>query len=75
VVTSLTRITVVGTESEAELCCGMLRAAGIECMHRITDLGFGAGGEVAASGLGAREVLVLDRHADAARSLLADGAP
>jgi hypothetical protein len=34
----LVRLTVVQTELEAEMLCGLLRAEGIECSHRTTDL-------------------------------------
>ena len=32
------RLTVVATEEEAELLCGLLRSEGIECFLRRTDL-------------------------------------
>ena len=30
-------VTVVGSSSEADLVCGLLRSAGIECAHRDTE--------------------------------------
>ena len=63
-------VTRVGDEIEADVVCGLLRSAGIECGHRVTEEtdsaleGF--------TGTGPREVLV---HADdlaAAKALLAD---
>jgi hypothetical protein len=35
-------VEVVQTEAEAELLCGLLRSAGILCMHRLTNRGAGA---------------------------------
>jgi len=37
-VTDLARVTVVWNEGEAEIVCGLLRTAGIECFYRRTDL-------------------------------------
>jgi hypothetical protein len=65
------RLTIVANEPEAELACGLLRAHGITCTHRITDMAFGSGGELPASGAGARELLVRPEDLDAARELLA----
>ena len=64
------RLTVVANEIEAELVCGMLRSEGIKCTHRITNLGFGSGGEMPSSGGGAREVLVERQSLEVARELL-----
>ena len=64
------RLMIAANELEAELVCGLLRGDDIRCMHRITDLAFGSGGELAHSGAGPREVLVMpDRLADARRLL------
>jgi hypothetical protein len=38
----LTVMEVVGSEPEAILVCSILRDAGIQCMHRVTNLGSGA---------------------------------
>jgi hypothetical protein len=65
------RLTVVANEPEAELVCGLLRQSGIRCMHRITDLAFGSGGELPASGAGPREVLVRPDDLATATELLA----
>ena len=60
----------VPTVWEAELLCDELRAAGIRCFHRITDVGFG-GSQIASTG-GPREVVVraadLERAAKIAKS-------
>lgn len=66
------RLTIVSNEAEAEMACGLLRAHDIRCMHRITDMAFGSGGEMPASGGGAREVLVRADDLDAARGVLQD---
>ncbi len=66
------RLTIVSNEPEAELACGLLRAHDIPCMHRITDLAFGSGGEVPSSGAGPRELLVRSEDLETARALLAD---
>jgi hypothetical protein len=66
------RLTIVSNEPEAELACGLLRSHGIECMHRITDMAFGSGGEMPASGGGAREVLVRTADLASAREVLDD---
>lgn len=65
------RVTIVGNEPEAEVACGLLRADGIQCMHRITDFAFGSGGELPSSGSGPRELLVRPDDLERARELLA----
>ena len=67
------RLTIVSNEPEAEVLCGLLRSSSIECMHRITNLAFGSGGELPSSGAGPREVLVRPADLEAARELLAAG--
>jgi hypothetical protein len=68
-------LTVVPDELAAELLCGRLRASGIECMYRRTDLAsasgtFGGGYSMA----GPTEVLVDERDLTEARGLVpADG--
>lgn len=64
------RLTIVANEPEAELVCGLLRSNDIRCMHRITDMAFGSGGEMPSSGAGAREVLVHEADLATARALL-----
>jgi hypothetical protein len=61
------RLTIVGSEPEADLLCDLLRSEGIECMHRVTDVGAGALDGVAA--VGSREVLVHQGDLDRAREL------
>jgi hypothetical protein len=64
------RVTTVAGEEEAEVVCGLLRSAGLDCGHRITDevdsafhgIGFD----------GPREVLVHPSDLEKARALLAD---
>ena len=63
------RLTVVGTEFEAETICGFLRADGISCEHRQTDLG--AGATDAAGSVGPREIVVPAEELERARELLA----
>ena len=62
----LVALTVVNNESEAEVLCGELRSAGIECAHRpATTAGLGT-----AFG-GPHEVLVKTGDLEAAQELLA----
>jgi Putative prokaryotic signal transducing protein len=61
------RLAVVGSQGEADVICGLLRAHGIECRDRAADLSAERGG---GSG-GWREVLVGDDDLDAAREVLA----
>ena len=63
-------MTVVPNELAAELVCSFLRAEGIRCAHRITDIGAGAWDGVP-SAAGPREVLVDPADVDAAREVLA----
>ncbi|RDI74145.1 hypothetical protein Gocc_2242 [Gaiella occulta] len=64
------RVTVVPNEVAADLVCSFLRAEGIRCAHRITDIGAGAWDGVP-SAAGPREVLVDPADLDAARQALA----
>jgi hypothetical protein len=63
-------LTTVTGEAEADILCGLLRSAGIECGHRVTEEtdspleGFGADGP--------REVLVHEADLETARALLAE---
>ena len=70
---ALVTLTVVANETEADVLCGMLRANGIECFQRRTDL---AGGltAVLASG-GGMEVLVEEADLATAQALLEEPAP
>jgi hypothetical protein len=61
---------VVPDETEAEMVCGLLRSAGIECGYRDTEAIDSLLEEFTASG--PREILVHEADLEAARSLLAD---
>jgi hypothetical protein len=64
----LVAVDVVGTESEAELLCSLLRTAGIASMHRPTNQAAGAFDGWSPGG--PREILVRAEDADAAREVL-----
>jgi len=66
------RLTVVGDELEAEMLCGLLRANGIACMSRRTNLAAGMADASSAIG-GPREILVEEEQLEEARTLLPDG--
>lgn len=66
---SAVRLTVVASEGEAEVVCGMLRAAGIRSGYRATDT-TGAVGAARMFG-GWREIVVDEADLDRARELLA----
>jgi hypothetical protein len=63
-------LTVVADEPEAEIVCGLLRSAGLECGYRDTEAvdslleGFTAAGP--------REILVHESDLETAQTLLAD---
>jgi hypothetical protein len=59
----LRRVTVVPNEPEAEVVCSLLRAAGIDCSYRPTDIAAEAFG-------GWQEVLVRAADAERARDVL-----
>jgi Putative prokaryotic signal transducing protein len=63
------RLTVVPNEGEAEIVCGLLRAEGIVCAHRYTDVSSGGADASRAFG-GWREVLVLEADVERARELI-----
>ncbi len=63
------RLTIVQNEPQAELLCTFLRAEGIRCGHRITDMGAGAWDGVPTGG--PREVLVDPADLATARAVLA----
>ena len=63
-------VKVVSDETEAEIVCGLLRSAGIECGYRDTDAIDTPLEDFTASG--PREVLVYPADLEAARALLAD---
>jgi putative signal transducing protein len=61
-------VTVVSGESEAEVVCGLLRSAGIECGHRDTEaIDTPLENFIAA---GPQEILVHDSDLKAAREVL-----
>lgn len=68
-VSELVRLTVVPNEGEAEILCGMLRAAGIPCAYRGTDLAAGQAGYGFSFG-GWREIFVDNGDLARARALL-----
>jgi hypothetical protein len=57
-------------EIGAELVCGLLRSAGIECGHRATEATDSAFEGIASDG--PREILVHRTDAEAARAVLAE---
>jgi hypothetical protein len=60
----------VSGEIEADLVCGLLRSAGIECGHRVTEEIDSAFDNFA--GVGPHEVIVHPDDLEAARELLAE---
>jgi hypothetical protein len=62
-------VTVVSSGPEADIVCGLLRSAGIECGYRDTEAIDSALEEFTADG--PREILVHAADLDAARELLA----
>ena len=65
------RLTVVGSDTEAEVLCGLLRSSGIECGHRPAEVSGGPWEAFATSG--PREVLVAPGNLDEARRILDAG--
>ena len=63
-------LTVVSDEPEAEVVCGLLRSAGIDCGYRDTEAIDSPLEDFTAAGR--REVFVHESDLDAARALLAD---
>jgi hypothetical protein len=59
---------VVQSEGEAELVLSLLRGAGIECAHRMSNRAAGAYGVT--SGVGPYEILVHAEDLEAAREVL-----
>jgi hypothetical protein len=66
-------LTIVHDEAEAEMLCGLLRANGIECGYRKTDVAAGAWTSGFATG-GPIEVLVDERDLATARELVSAAA-
>ena len=65
-------VTVVSSESEADVVCGLLRSAGIECAYRETEAIDSLIEDFTPAG--PREILVRPSDLDAARELLARSA-
>ena len=63
-------LTTVSDEIEADVVCGMLRSAGIECGHRVTEATDSALEGIASDG--PREILVPETELEVARAVLAD---
>jgi len=61
-------VKVVSGEPEAEIACGLLRSAGIECFYRETEAIDSPLEDFIAAGQ--REIVVREADADAARELL-----
>jgi hypothetical protein len=61
---------VVGNEIEAELACSLLRAEGIKCFHKRTDLAAGRGDASLSVG-GPFEIVVAETDLERAQELLA----
>jgi Putative prokaryotic signal transducing protein len=61
-------VKVVSSQSEAEVVCGLLRSAGIECAHRDTDAIDSSLEDFIAAG--AQEILVHESDLEAAKELL-----
>ena len=65
-------VKVVSDEPEAEIACGLLRSAGIDCFYRDTETIDSPLEDFTAAGR--REIVVAAADAEAARQLLADAA-
>ena len=63
-------VTVVSSGSEADIVCGLLRSAGIDCAYRDTEAIDSSLEEFTAAG--PREILVHSSDLEAARELLVD---
>jgi hypothetical protein len=61
----------VSDEIEADLVCGLLRSAGIECASRVTN-DIDSAYDNFDAGVGPHEIVVHPDDAEAARELLAD---
>ena len=64
-------VTTVSDEIEAEVVCGLLRSAGIDCGHRVTEATDSAARATFAAD-GPREILVHENELETARAVLAD---
>ena len=61
-------VEVARSQPEAELLCGLLRSAGIECLPRLTSRGAGAGDGLGTAG--PYEIMVRSRDGQDARDIL-----
>jgi hypothetical protein len=66
-------VTVVSGETEADVVCGLLRSAGIDCAYRDTEAIDSPLEDFTAAG--PREILVRASDLEAARELLSDSTP
>jgi len=66
----LVRVTIVANQVAADIVCSFLRAEGIQCAHRVTNVAAGSWDGVPNMG-GAREVLVAAADVEAATAVLA----
>jgi hypothetical protein len=64
------RVTVVSSDAEAEMLCGLLRLEGIECYFRKTNYGAGSTDGMLSS-FGPTEIVVGASDLERARELLA----
>ncbi|HEY6606894.1 MAG TPA: DUF2007 domain-containing protein [Gaiellaceae bacterium] len=66
-------VTVVSSEQEADVVCGLLQSNGIDCAYRDTEVIDSPLEDFIAAG--PREILVRASDVEAARELLGDSAP
>jgi len=67
-VSDLVVMEVVGSELDAVLVCAILRDAGVQCMHRVTNLGSGAMDGLTIGG--PREIVVHPEQLQLARRVI-----
>jgi hypothetical protein len=67
-VSDLVVVDVVSSEAEAEIVCGLLRSAGIECGYRQTNVGAGASDGL--TNAGPKEIIVRPDDEATARDAL-----
>lgn len=61
-------VEVVPTEPQAAMLCSLLRSAGIECTHRLTNRGAGAADGLSVGG--PQEIVVRSEDLEPAREIL-----
>jgi hypothetical protein len=69
-VSELVLLDVVRSVAEAELVCLILRDAGVDCMHRVTNVGSGAMDGITTGG--PREIVVRAEELGIARRILSE---